>query len=233
MTYLQIDDHIRALVKRSSRRRTIGIKVQRASVQVNAPVAAPLEEIQAFVQQKSSWIQRHLNRQIQEQAALQLPQYNEGDVFYYQGQRLTIRLCPLGRTERMENELLLPQLNGGRDDRALAVANWLIEQAGIDLPERVQKWARRMGLAPRNIKIRHYKSRWGSCDRKGGLQFNWVIMMAPEDIIDYVVVHELAHLVWFDHSPRFWTLVSQYVPDYLQRRRWLRDQQCLVWQLEQ
>lgn len=230
--YLQVNDQIQALLKRSTRRRTIGIKVQRGAVQINAPAQAPLEEIQAFVQQKSLWIQRHLRRQIDEKANRDPIRYQEGDTLFYMGESLRVRLIPAGYTEQIGEELRIVDRQNAHALRAMEVATWLTERAREYLPKRVEYWSRLMGLTPSSIKIRHYKSRWGSCDRRGGLQFNWLVMMAPQAIIDYIVVHELAHLVHFNHSNRFWNLVAEFIPDYLQRRHWLRRQTHMVWQLE-
>ena len=79
-----------------------------------------------------------------------------------------------------------------------------------------------MGLSPKGVGIKSFKSRWGSCSVKGKLDFNWKIVMAPNRIVDYVVVHELCHLKQHDHSPKFWTLVERVVPDYESCKEWLK-----------
>src|SRR5690606_27651255 len=81
------------------------------------------------------------------------------------------------------------------------LARWLVGQAQAYLPGRIAEFAPRVGVKPRGFSVRFYKSRWGSCNRRGELQFNWLLMMAPPEVVDYVVVHELAHLRHFDHSP--------------------------------
>lgn len=73
------------------------------------------------------------------------------------------------------------------------------------------------------ITIRDQKTRWGSCSSRGNLNFNWRLVMAPPPIIDYVVIHELAHLIELSHSPRFWETVERYCPDHREHRRWLRE----------
>ena len=89
--------------------------------------------------------------------------------------------------------------------------------------ERVAHFAPLVGRQPGRITIREQKTRWGSCSAKKNLNFNWKLMLAPPDVLDYVVVHELCHLIHLDHSPAFWALVGSVLPDYRARRRWLKE----------
>ena len=88
--------------------------------------------------------------------------------------------------------------------------------------DRVDIWSAKMGLFPSKVVFKRYRSKWGSCTTDGTLSFNESLMKAPLDIIDYVVVHELAHLKLMNHSPQFWELVHQFYPHYTQARKWLR-----------
>nr|WP_297707641.1 SprT family zinc-dependent metalloprotease [uncultured Butyrivibrio sp.] len=91
------------------------------------------------------------------------------------------------------------------------------------IPSKVRKYAEIIGVDYGRITIRMQKSRWGSCSGQGNLNFNCLLMNAPEEIIDYVVVHELCHRKEMNHSPRFWAEVEKILPDYKNRRRWLKD----------
>ncbi len=113
--------------------------------------------------------------------------------------------------------------------RKRLLGNWFAQQALIYLPQRVAALAPLVGVQPQGLRVRYYKSRWGSCNRRGELQFNWLLMMAPPVVVDYVVVHELAHLRHFNHSPAFWQVVGRVMPDYLRHRAWLRQQTILPW----
>ncbi len=93
------------------------------------------------------------------------------------------------------------------------------------IPQRVRYYAEMMGVDYGRITIRMQKSRWGSCSSKKNLNFNCLLMRAPDEIIDYVVVHELCHLKEMNHSKRFWAEVEKVIPDYADRRKWLRDHQ--------
>jgi len=89
--------------------------------------------------------------------------------------------------------------------------------------ERLEYFKTRLGVKYAQVRIKEQKTRWGSCSGKGNLNFNWKLVMAPSDIIDYVVVHELCHLIHMNHSRNFWNLVERELPDYRARKRWLRD----------
>ena len=78
-------------------------------------------------------------------------------------------------------------------------------------------------MEPRSVAVKDYKSRWGSCSAKGDISYNWKIVLAPHRIVDYVVVHELCHMLEHNHSSRYWKLVEKYVPDYRERRDWLKN----------
>ena len=99
----------------------------------------------------------------------------------------------------------------------------LAEKAKEEIPVRVRYYARIMGVTYGRVTIRKQKTRWGSCSSKGNLNFNCLLMLMPEEILDYVVVHELAHRKELNHSGKFWKIVESVLPDYQKRRKWLKE----------
>ena len=99
----------------------------------------------------------------------------------------------------------------------------LTEEAGRVIPGRVAYWAGEIGVSYGRITIRHQRSRWGSCSAKGNLNFNCLLMQAPPEILDYVIIHELCHRRHMNHSREFWDEVGRFCPEYKTRRRWLRE----------
>ena len=104
-----------------------------------------------------------------------------------------------------------------------ALVRWYKRQASLKIREKVKRYAPIVGVEPAGVNIKTFKSRWGSCTAKGELEFNWLIMLAPNRMVDYVVIHELCHLIHHDHSPEFWREVMRVMPDYQQCREWLRE----------
>lgn len=103
-----------------------------------------------------------------------------------------------------------------------AVKNWYEDRAKQILPARVEQYRRQLGETIGTVRIKNVKSRWGSCSSKRNLNFNWRLVMAPPEVLDYVVVHELCHLRQMNHSAAFWSLVEEILPDYKRRRDWLK-----------
>lgn len=99
----------------------------------------------------------------------------------------------------------------------------LVTKAKRILPPKVERYSKILGVSYNRITIRMQKSRWGSCSAQGNLNFNCLLMRAPDEIIDYVIVHELCHRKEMNHSDRFWALVESILPDYKERRKWLKD----------
>ena len=108
-------------------------------------------------------------------------------------------------------------------DLSEAKRNVYIRKAKETITKRASYFARLMGVSYRNITIREQKTRWGSCSSEKNLNFNWKLILAPPEVLDYVVVHELCHRLEMNHSPRFWAQVERVLPDYKVSRKWLRE----------
>jgi len=109
-----------------------------------------------------------------------------------------------------------------------ALVKWYSAQITEIIVQRINRYGKQLGITLPSVIIKEQKKRWGSCSSKGILRFNWRIAMAPISIIDYIVVHELSHLKIKNHSPDFWKLVSMSLPDYQERRKWLKSNTPLL-----
>ncbi len=205
-----------------SRRKTIAIEISREGmVLVRAPLRLAHREVAAFVDRHRGWVDRKLA-----QARLRGEQgeprtFREGELFPFLGETLRLRFVEGGEYPRRENGALL--LGAELAPRARELfRTWYRARAREILEERVEHFARQMGLAVRGVRITGARERWGSCSPSGTLNFAWRLVTAPPGIIDYVIVHELAHLVEMNHSRRFWEQVGRILPDYAERRAWLR-----------
>ena len=177
-------DHVISEIKviRSSRKTMVLEIIKDGMILVRAPYRMPESEIRRFIQEKSDWIEKHVQR-IEERQRTLTPV--EG---------LTMK-----------------------DIRKLA------DQASVVIPKRVEYFAEKIPVTYGRITIRNQKTRWGSCSSKGNLNFNCLLMLAPPEVLDYVVVHELCHRKEMNHSERFWREVENILPDYRERKKWLKE----------
>ena len=149
----------------------------------------------------------------------------DGSPILIEGRRCALRLHAgarrTGRAEGDEFHLTLPEPEHDEAVRA-AIKSVLSAMALKRIRERLDLYAPRIGVTFGRVAIRDQKSRWGSCSRKGNLNFNWKLIMAPPPVLDYVVIHELCHRLEFNHSPRFWSLVERQMPEYEAWKKWLK-----------
>lgn len=215
----------------SQRARRLRLTISSGEVSVTLPKGVPHGEAEKMMQNNSDWLIKHLERDSKPRpAAKALPP----DVILLRGEvKKVIVIEEAERRERVRidesaDRLVLRVPRGfGKGGRSLAVP-WLKALARDELTAAASKWAARMGVSYHTIAIRDQKTRWGSCSTRGTLSFNWRLVMAPPAIMDYVVIHELAHLKQPNHSPAFWQVVAQYCPDYKKARAWLRGNGSLV-----
>ena len=238
-----IDYEIRRSVRR---KKTVEITLVDGGVQVAAPSRLPKREIQRIVLKKASWIIRRMSETEREAPPKHLV---SGETLPYLGRNfpliveaadvpsVTVRFddgsfrvtaprshpgepAPGGDSRLRGND----GKGDGADEIREALVDWYRACAVEHLPVEVERWWDRLGTGNKSrILIRNQRSRWGSCAHDGTLRFNWRVMMLDPSLVEYIVVHELAHLTFMDHSANFWGLVVQVLPDAQQRRGRLRE----------
>ena len=227
---------VRYTVVRSARRKkTVTITLDRdKAVVVAAPLKTRNADIEAIVRKRAGWILRKLH---EEDPRPQPRQLVSGESLYYLGRAVPISvqttdgLTPSVSLDDWTFRIECPEYLEGEERRTAlreALMGWYWSRADETIRQSVERWQSRVGRKPVRISLGNQKSLWGSCSSKGSLRFNWRIVMAPPALIDYVVVHELCHLVVANHSDRFWEQVARLVPDYSQRRLKLRKLEPLL-----
>ncbi len=216
-------------VKFTRRTGSIALRIGTDLISVLAPKGTPAHSIHALLEQRRDWIEQALLQQSQQQSSRPARSYTQGERWLVNGQphRLQIEsshLCSRPRITRHQGLLAL-QLPQSGDHPALPelLQHWYQQQAEQHWPDRLEYWAEITGLQPQGLKIRPYKSRWGSCNARGLISLNTLLMMAPPEVLDYVIVHELCHLQHLNHSRAFWQLVERFCPTPTQQRHWLRQ----------
>jgi predicted metal-dependent hydrolase len=243
---LRINDVIEYKTVRS-KRKTLSLQVVQGKVLVRAPNSLDEGFISSFIQKKSSWLKTKIAQQSQTDNLS--CDFSEGSTLFLFGQLLTLHISFAQKasiliTEDSNSKQLLTIVLAERNrkkftDKALLatavkknIEQYFKAQAEKIIPLKVETYSNLTSLKPSAIKIRQYRSRWGSCNSRGELSFNYLLMMLPIDVIDYVVIHELCHLQHLNHSKDFWQLVAQYSPNYIQAKEWTKtNQSALIWRL--
>ena len=219
---LQVDE-FEVHLKRS-RRKSLSLEITPQGIQARAPLRMTQKDIRAFVLSQRHWLHKHLQNRPRLLAPIELKQ---GCLIPFKNKNLAlnIEIGRRGNAELINDCLLLPvQTSNIPIEQSIQnkLLKWYRHQSQTMFTQLVEQLAPDMQITPTmNIKVRDYKRRWGSCDSKGHLSFNWRLVMAPIEVSRYVVVHELAHCHEFNHSSRFWQIVEQHHPRWREQRDWL------------
>ena len=215
-------------VRRSPRRRSLGLTVTlEGQVIVAAPVRASRALLLQILGKHQAWIKRKVAER--RDAWARLPQ---GAVFFL-GRSFRLSLLSQG-TPPVQLTRTGMRVQAGNPAAAWPLLQaWYRVEAERLLRERVKHYARGLGLTMLRVELREWRRRWGECHPQEALRFNWRLILLPREILDYVVVHELAHLLEPSHNARFWQRVEATLPDYRQRREWLNrfGSPFLLWTL--
>ena len=222
-----IDGHgFIAEVIRTNRRKSADIKVEEGAVSVVVPISTSVEKIDELLSSKRQWIKQKINLH-KEMTPPSDKQFISGEAFSYLGRnyRLKVMHGSFSPVRLVNGRLVVTVPQDANQPHIIrnAIVRWYKRQAEQKLIEKVKRLAPAVGVHIPNVGVKTFKSRWGSCTPKGNLEFNWQIMMAPNRMVDYVVIHELCHLLRNDHSPEFWSEVVRVMPDYQICRDWLRE----------
>ena len=223
-------NNITISIVRTRRKNSMSLTIKKGEVRVLVPKRINRALIEAFVNDKTDWISQNL--QYREQEEKPEPHlYIEGESFLYLGVERTLKLVTGSRKDIILDEDSIT-LCSSKPLTPNSIKNrlkkWYQTQAQLYLAKRTKTFAALLVVKPKLINTRTYRARWGCCSNKKEITYNWQIIMAPERIIDYVIVHELCHIKQHNHSPTFWALVEQQMPDYKERKQWLDKQGGLI-----
>jgi hypothetical protein len=208
---------------KKSDRKTTSIYIERdGSVSVLAPEPYDLAKVESLIEKKRSWIYRNLAEWEDLNRTRVQREFVSGEGFLYLGRNYRLQLV-----EDQEQDLCLKNgyflLSRDKADSGFAVFKDFYRAKGKErLPARIADIALQMGLQPGNTRVMELNNRWASCSANGDINFHWKVMMLPLTILDYVIVHELAHLKYANHTAAFWNLVDKVLPDYQERKAWLK-----------
>ncbi len=211
-----------------SRRRTIGLQITNdAQLIVRAPLFASEDHIQKLIDRKAAWIQAKQEYFKQRQSKVLVRKFLPGEEFMFLGKNYTLQAVDdLPKAVVLEDTLKISTvvLGNARDH----IECWYKARALEHITARVEYFAQITQLKYQSIRVNSATTRWGSCGYQDSLNFTWRLIMAPERVVDYVIIHELMHLKQKNHSRRFWQEVAAMMPDYRQDERWLKQNSHLM-----
>jgi len=212
-------------IRRSERARRARILVDGNGVEVVVPRRFPLRDVEPFVEEKRAWIERTLRRMHQTELELAPAELFDGGDVPYLGARLhlSVRVDASRAREHVarRGDLLQVALPPGAALQG-ALERWYRRRARVEVGALLDAACARAGTSYARLQIRGQRTRWASCSSSGSMSFNWRLLLAPAEILEYVVEHEVAHLEVLDHSPSFWALLSGRCPEWREHEEWLR-----------
>ncbi len=210
-------------VIRTARKKSVGIYLDGGLVTVRAPMFLSERRVRALLVKQTPWIEKKRNEQ---SARIPPKKYVDGEVFAYLGRNYRLRVTN-GDTPclRLKGGCLVATIRATDTPETIRclLHDWYHGHAHRHLVAKTERLAKRVGVTPQSVSVKNYKSRWGSCSVNGDITYNWHLILAPHRIIDYVVIHELCHILEHNHSPRYWAHVARLVPAWKECRNWLKQ----------
>jgi len=215
-------DEINVKLIRSARR-TISLEIDQEGVlTVRAPYGLDRITINDVLRRHQPWI-RKKRQEVQRRQELSCPKkFEDGEKFLWLGKEYPLRIVARVRPSLVFTGERFELAASSRVYARQLFESWFKEQARLYLGPRLKEMARKTGFKYQKFRLSSARTRWGSCSAGGTISLVWRLMMAPPEIIDYLIIHELAHTKEKNHSRSFWRLVAAFVPDYKARRRWLQ-----------
>jgi hypothetical protein len=209
------------------RRKTISLQISdKSELVIAAPYFTPIGEINRFVQEKQIWINKTIQRHKEEAIRNKAKEYITGEMFYYLGELFPLETF-FEKNERKglvfwSNRFYLNTADAAEKGISYFVS-WYKKKAREYINQHVDFFSQEFNLRAKSVKITSAEKRWGSCSADDNLSFGFRLIMAPPDIIDYVIVHELMHIKEKNHSAAFWKLIEMVMPEYKIHRCWLKE----------
>ena len=212
-----------------SRRKTSALHIIGNELQIRVPNKVRDKKIVEILETKERWI-RNKAIQLQNQPITKEREYISGEFFPLFGKYLKLKVLEGGKVgTQLIDDILMTTVRSSeignlrRSRIKTYIEKWYVKEAYKNLEDKVIRYSEIIRVTPKEMKVRNYKTRWGSCDQKGRLTFNFHLIKAPHPIVDYVVIHELCHMIQPNHSKFFWDEVEKFDPSFKNHKKWLRD----------
>jgi len=216
-----------AEIVKTSRKRSASIQIIDGKVKIRVPKSLSDKRINDLIKKRTPWIQIKLEEYSKSPNIVQ-KKYIDGETYTYLGKNFLLKHIKGGDLSvKLKYGQFLVSIPKNKLYKNLKtedlILNWYRSHAQKYLQDRTDQYSKIIGVSPSSVSIKNYKSRWGSCSISGNIDYNWKIIQAPKDVIDYVVVHELCHLIEHNHSPKYWGNVERVMPNWKDSRDWLKQ----------
>ncbi|MDD2585610.1 MAG: SprT family zinc-dependent metalloprotease [Syntrophomonadaceae bacterium] len=213
------------VIRTRKRKKTIELTFDNGQLVVRSPFGVSYKEIDRLVRDKAAWILQQ--KEYIKQYSPSQKQFVAGEEFFFLGEQYQLKM-PQDTDKVFTQECLLCVPMGDIDRTRQLIKKWYFQQAQEIINSRINYYQSLMGVQVKKVKIKEQKTLLGSCSYLGNININWKIIMAPYEIIDLIVVHELVHIKVRNHSAEFYREMGKILPDYRQRQKWLRENRFLL-----
>lgn len=218
-------------IVKTSRKGSIGLKVEPNRIALMVPKSMTDETIALFIKTEKDWLiqkvieqKQHLPKHMSFISGNELLLFGEKILYKEDCHTLVKKI----NYQFLDNTLIIcckqkRDLKNLKTHVRKVAVSFFVEQLQNYITQTLEHWVKTIQVEPAQVSIKNYKSRWGSCYQDGRIQFNWRLAMAPKEVIDYVIVHELCHLIHPNHSKQYWQTVAKFKPNYEQQKQWLKN----------
>lgn len=212
---------IKFKIIKTARRKTSEIVIKHDDVSIRTPISKSIHDIEAIVKDKAEWILQKIKENGGKKPEIILPEYKNNTTLPYLGKNMALKIVK-GDSDYLEflNDEFIIHVK--KNTAKTTYEKWLFSISSAIFNPYVEKYSTLLNVKPRKIIIKNLKSRWGSATYKGIINLNVNLIKAPMEVIEYVVLHEMGHLVEKNHSPKFWKLIRNYMFNYPEKAKWLK-----------
>lgn len=222
------------IIRSHKRRKTSEIFIQDGLIYLKTPFSTPLDEMETLLRNKARWIAMKVKEQTNPEITIKRATYKDNSTLPYLGKNYPLTVVPLDSSNTHDSKMSLEFINEkfvvytNRKNVKKIYEKWLFEKGPEVVNPLITKYSKILGVSPRKILLKNLKSRWGSATFNKTINLNIHLFKAPLDVVEYVIVHELCHLLEHNHSTRFWKLVSNHMADYKTKVKWLKVNGSLI-----
>lgn len=209
------------IIRSYRRKKTSEISVVNGRVCLKVPMDTSIHKIESLVTKKANWIQQRMDEQTDPDITIKVPTYSNNSTLPYLGKNYSLKIveCDYPSLEFSNDRFII---YAKKNNIKRFYEQWLYRVAMSIFNPLIERYSQILNVTPKKVLLKKLKSRWGSATYNNTINLNIHLLKAPLDVIEYVILHELSHLIERNHSPRFWKLVSENMEDYKTKRRWLR-----------